>query len=138
MTIGFMAFTALVFYERVSPSVGKILFPWLLLFGVLSVTYWVFTDDLRPYAAVQFIPLVTLPVVIAMSSGPGTRWLWLTLSCYVLAKLLELNDQGLMELSGGQVSGHTLKHVAAAFGALMIAIKVRRGEFTRGINCTAA
>ena len=124
MTVAFMTFTALVFYERVNRSIGKAMFPWLILCGILSVAYWAFTDDLRPYVVVQFVPLISLPIIIWFSDGPGTRWLWLTLSCYLLAKLLELNDQTLMDLSEGQVSGHTLKHMISALGAVMIVIKL--------------
>ena len=128
MTLGFMAFTALVFYERVSRTMGKTMFPWLILLGLFSVIYWAVTDDLRPYAAVQFIPMLALPFVIWFTNGPGTNWLWLTLACYAIAKLLDVNDQAVMDLSAGLISGHTLKHMVAALGALMVASKVRCGE----------
>ena len=67
MTTAFMAFTALVFYERVSRSTGKVIFPWLIGMGLLSVIYWAVTDDLRLYAVVQFIPMLALPFVIGLS-----------------------------------------------------------------------
>jgi hypothetical protein len=36
---------------------------------------------------------------------------------YVLAKLFELGDATVFELTGHLVSGHTLKHLAAALAA---------------------
>ena len=124
MTIGFMAFTALVISERYSESLGRRAFPWLLLAGFLSVAYWGWLDDLRPYFVVQFGPMLILPVIIWRYSGPGTRWLWLTVAFYVVAKLLELSDQQAFQLTDEWVSGHTLKHLAAAVSASMMVVKV--------------
>jgi hypothetical protein len=128
MTVAFMAFTAVVIAERCSALLARRLFPWLLLAGVLSVIYWAWTDDLRPYFLIQFGPMLVLPVVIWRSSGSGTRWLWLTVAFYGAAKLLELGDDQILMLSEGLVSGHTLKHLAAAAGASMIVCKLRLGR----------
>jgi hypothetical protein len=125
MTIAFMTFTVIVIFERYNESLGKILFPLLLIAGILSVAYWVWQDDLRPYLAVQFGPMIILPFIIWRYSGSGTRWLWLTLLCYAAAKALEVYDQSLIEITQGSVSGHTLKHLVAATGALMMVTKFR-------------
>lgn len=132
MTIGFMAFTCLVVYERYSAALGRGLFPLFLAAGIASVGYWVWQDDLRPYFAVQFGPVLLLPLMIWRTEGPGTGWLWLTIAFYAAAKLLELSDQQALELSRGWVSGHTLKHLAAAAGACMIVAKFRRQTMTAG------
>ena len=50
-----------------------------------------------------------LPGALADALGPGDRWL------YALAKLLELDDHAVCDLTGQLVSGHSLKHVAAAW-----------------------
>ena len=125
MTIGFMAFTSLVVAERYSESLGRRLFPWLLIAGFLSVVFWGWQDDLRPYFLVQFGPMLILPVIIWRCSGPGTRWLWLMVACYFAAKVLELSDAQLLTYTEGLVSGHTLKHLAAAIGTAMIVVKVQ-------------
>jgi hypothetical protein len=39
---------------------------------------------------------------------------------YAVAKLLEANDHGVYELAVQLVSGHTLKHLAAALAALPV------------------
>jgi len=126
MTIAFMAFTAIVIFERYSEPLGKFLFPLLLVAGILSVVYWARQDDLRPYLAVQFGPMLILPFIIWRFSGPGTRWLWLTLLCYAAAKALEVYDQTFIDITQGWVSGHTLKHLVAAAGALMMVMKIKR------------
>ncbi|MDH3452555.1 MAG: alkaline phytoceramidase, partial [Gammaproteobacteria bacterium] len=81
--------------------------------------------DLRPYLLVQFGPMLVLPVIIWRCSGPGTRWLWFTVVFYLAAKLLELADHQALALTDGLVSGHTLKHLAAAAGACMIVAKIK-------------
>jgi phenylacetate-CoA ligase len=124
MTICFAAFTAVVVAERISLAIGRKLFPWLLCLGVASVLYWYWLDDLRPYLVVQFGPMLALPFVLWRCAGPGTVWLWLTLGFYLLAKGAELLDATIFELTQGIVSGHTLKHLAAAAGAFMVISKV--------------
>ena len=123
MAIAFMAFTSLVISERYSEILGRRLFPWLLTIGVLSVIYWHWQDDLRPYLVVQFVPMLLLPLIIWRFKGPGTRWLSLTFVFYVAAKLVEVFDQQLYALTESMVSGHTLKHLFAAMGVLMIVAK---------------
>jgi hypothetical protein len=123
MTIAFMAFTAIVVSERYDQSLGYKLFPWLLIAGILSVFYWDAVDDLRPYILVQFGPMLVLPLIVWNYNGPGTRWLWLTIAFYAMAKVLEIADRQILDITEGLVSGHTLKHLAAAAGALAMLLK---------------
>lgn len=123
MTVAFMAFTSLVLYERYSEAFGYKFFPWLLTIGVVSVLYWSWMDDLRPYLIVQFGPILILPLLIWRSRGPGTCWLWFSIMFYLVAKLLELSDYQVFDITEGRVSGHTLKHITAAGAALMIVTK---------------
>ncbi len=131
MTIAFMAFTAIVIFERCSESLGEILFPFLLIAGILSVIYWAWQGDLRPYLAIQFGPMLILPFIIWRYSGPGTRWLWLTLICYAISKIFEFQDLTLFELTRNTVSGHTLKHLVAVIGSLMMLMKFRQSEWNQ-------
>ncbi|QHE77973.1 hypothetical protein [Hydrogenophaga sp. PBL-H3] len=50
------------------------------------------------------------------------------IALYALAKLLELGDEAVFRATGEWVSGHSLKHVAAACAALPIFSAVRRRE----------
>ena len=45
------------------------------------------------------------------------RWLLTALAAYVGAKALETLDARVFDVTGGVVSGHTLKHLAAAVAA---------------------
>ena len=126
MTIAFMAFVAIVVGERVDVTLGSRLLPWLLFVGVASVAYWAWANDLRFYALVQFGPMVALPLLILRTRGPGTIWLWLTIACYALAKVLELGDIALLDWTWEAISSHSLKHLVAAVGAAMMVMKIRR------------
>jgi hypothetical protein len=127
MTISFAAYTMIVVGEHVDPGFAR---RWLwpaVAVGAASVGWWAFSGDLRPYALVQFGPLVLLPLLLwkVPSRLTATGWHWLVLASYVLAKLCELSDHALHDLIG--FSGHPLKHVAAAAGvaALVVAMRVR-------------
>jgi|TARA_B100000315_G_scaffold260913_1_gene327243 hypothetical protein len=123
MTIAFMSIFALMILERVNVRAGQYLFPLLLVVGVLSVFYWQHTEtlgrgDLRPYVWVQFFPTVAIPFMLWQLPPryTETRQLWWMIGWYILAKLLENFDEGVFELLSGAVSGHSLKHLAAAMG----------------------
>lgn len=134
MTVAFMAFTAIVISERYNQSFGFKIFPWLLVAGAASVFYWSLLDDLRPYILIQFGPILILPMVIWRFNGPGTRWLWFTIIFYAAAKVLEIADQPIFELTEGVVSGHTLKHLAAATGAFAMSLKTYHAESLDPVN----
>lgn len=132
MTIAFMAFTALVIGENIAERLGRRLLWPLLGGGVASVGYWVLTEDaghgdLRPYVLVQFLPMLLIPVILLWfpSRLQPDRYLWLMLLAYGLAKLLEWLDRPVFELLA-PVSGHSLKHLAAALGAYSFLLAVRR------------
>lgn len=123
MTFAFMAFMAAIVADRVQREFGlKILLPVLLVLGVASLLYWDWTEraghgDLRFYGLVQFLPMVLIPVICwlfpaaRMSRG---RYVVGIIAWYAIAKLFELPDRQIYDLLGNLVSGHTLKHLAAA------------------------
>jgi hypothetical protein len=123
MAITFMAFFAGMIAERIQVEAGVWLLGPLVVLGIGSVVNWHETDDLRLYAVVQFYPLVIIPVMLCLCRPRyrSAEYLWGALGWYVLAKILELHsvDHGLFAL-GQVVSGHTLKHLAAATGALWV------------------
>lgn len=126
MTVTFMAFLAILIGEQIDPEIGaRFLIP-LLAVGVLSVMYWWFTErqgsgDLRPYVIVQFLPIVLTPLLLLLFQSPLTRvsLLWGVLAAYAVAKLLEVLDGPVFNVTEA-VSGHSLKHVVAAFGAYLL------------------
>lgn len=139
MTVAFMALLALLLGERVL-NAHKQLTLWLLVaVGISAAIYWSWTEargqgDLRPYGLVQFLPLVLIPLILLLYPARYIRsaWLLYAFALYVLAKLFEHFDHEIY-LATGAVSGHTLKHLAAALAALCIiaAIPAARGEPAR-------
>ena len=83
--------------------------------------------DLRAYGLVQFYSLVAIAVMLWRQPARYTLGYlyWIALSFYGLAKLLELTDAPIFELTE-VVSGHTLKHVAAALSAAGFCISQSR------------
>ncbi|WP_223788219.1 ceramidase domain-containing protein [Marinicella meishanensis] len=122
MTVAFMAFFSVVLAEHVNAGLGKSLLWPLIILGFASIVYWQYSEsigagDLRWYGLVQFLPLLMIPVIFLAYPQKFTHshLLWWFLGMYVVAKLLEHFDQTIF--SGLQViSGHSLKHIAAAFG----------------------
>ena len=108
---------AVVIGDRVSAPAGRLLVLPLAVFGVVSVVWWDLTDDLRPYAVAQFLPLLLIPIMLALF--PGRRpvgALVVGVALYAVGKVFELGDAATLAL-GGLVSGHTVKHVLAAVAA---------------------
>jgi hypothetical protein len=117
--IVFMALLAAVIAERVTVSVGLTLFPVFEAVGVGSVLYWRSSElsghgDLRFYAAVQVysILILLLALLLPAKYTRGSDFA-VVVGFYVLAKILEETDRQVFAL-GHIVSGHTLKHLAAA------------------------
>ena len=107
--------------DRVSPAAGRALFLPLAVAGVVSVVWWDVTDDLRPYGLVQFLPIVLIPLMLALFPGRRPMAPLLTgVAIYAGSKLFEVGD-GVILAAGGIVSGHTVKHLLAATAAGFIA-----------------
>jgi hypothetical protein len=115
MALAFMALLAGAIGERVSAKAGAILLWPFVAVAVLSLLVWRWSGDLRLYGWVQFFPVVTLPLMFLLlpAKYTGTGY-WITAAAlYLLAKLLEYFDAGIYSFLH-VVSGHTLKHLAAA------------------------
>jgi hypothetical protein len=126
MSVAFMGFLAGLIAERISPRAGAWLLGPLVLLGMAGVGHWQLTEsrgagDLRFYALVQAFPLAALPyVALALPARYlPARGLLIALGWYVLAKVLECLDAEVYAV-GGVVSGHTLKHLAAAAGTYWV------------------
>lgn len=137
MAIAFMAITSATVADRIDAKAGN---GWLLLLllagGAASLIYWHWTEslgrgDLRLYALVQFYPMLALPVVIALFPRHRYtvgRYLVWVIAWYALSKVLEHFDGEVFELLGHTVSGHTLKHLAAAVATLAVLQMLRSGK----------
>lgn len=130
MTIAFMVLFAIIISEFISLREGKKLLYPLLGLGMFSVVYWVMKDDLRLYAFVQFYPMLVMPVILLSFKARFTlhSGYWYLLLCYALAKILEHYDHVIYEALGF-ISGHSLKHMVAAFGLyVLVRVYLKREE----------
>jgi predicted membrane channel-forming protein YqfA (hemolysin III family) len=132
LAVAFMALFATIVAERVDHRAGVMLFIPLVLLGAGSVVYWHVSEgwgqgDLRPYLLAQLYPLAAVPVILLLfrSRFTDTQDLVAALGCYVVAKGLEALDRQIFS-QGQIVSGHTLKHLAAALAPLFILHMVQR------------
>jgi hypothetical protein len=131
MTIGFMGLLTAVLAERSGLTLGRRVFVPLLAFGAGSVAYWYWSElrgagDLRPYALAQFGSLAVVLVLLLLYDArySGSRYLFAGVGAYAAAKLFEIADQEIFSF-GHLVSGHTLKHLAAAAGVGCVAAMLR-------------
>jgi hypothetical protein len=121
MALSFMAILSIIIEERVDAKAGsRLLWPFVAI-GVISLLLWRWTGDLRLYVWVQFFPCIVL-LVLLIRFPPlytGTFYWIVAGALYALAKLLELYDHAIY-LLGFNISGHTLKHLAAAAACFAI------------------
>jgi hypothetical protein len=128
MSIAFMAFCAAIIADRIDRQAGNWLMPILIGCGILSLLYWDWTEaqgrgDLRFYGFVQFFPLIAVPAVCWLFPEyryVASRYVVWMIGWYGLSKLLEHFDGEIFDLLGHAVSGHTLKHLAAALATLVV------------------
>ena len=132
MTIAFMALFSAIIGEYISIQSATKLFVPLLILGMASVIYWQVTElnghgDLRPYALVQFLPIVLIPLILCLfeSKRDNGKYIWGNIGAYAASKLMERFDAELYSVVG-LFSGHSLKHLSAAFGALIFYWALRR------------
>jgi len=126
MTIAFMSLIAAQLAERFGSRLGQALLAPLLAVGMGSVVYWIATErggagNVVPYLALQVYAVGALLLLAARhpsrySRGNDLYWIF---GAYLMAKVLEFFDQEVLAL-GHLVSGHALKHLAAAIAGLLV------------------
>ncbi len=121
MTLAFAAILAIVVEERVNARLGAILLWPALAIGLFSLLLWLWTDDLRLYFWVQFFPgiAVLLLFLLYPPKYTGTYYWIIAAGLYALAKVFEFSDDAIFS-AGHVLSGHTLKHLAAAAACFAI------------------
>ena len=120
MTVAFMGLLSAQVVDRVSVRAGLVLLVPMLLVGMASVVYWIATErmgagNVMPYGILQGYSVIVLLLMAVLHRSRYTRGndVYYIFGWYVLAKLLESFDGEVLSL-GHVVSGHSLKHVAAA------------------------
>ncbi len=124
MTFAFMAFfsTILTLHFPLQKQCLTILAS-LILIGIASVIYWNVTEnlgrgDLRPYAAVQFLPMVLIPAIVLLfnTNQYHVQYVGWIIGVYVIAKITEYFDGEIQNLIS--FSGHSIKHLTSAFAGI--------------------
>ena len=120
LAVTLMGLFAVAIVERIDLKAGLALLGPLVAIGIASVLLWSAGErrgqgDLRLYGLVQFYPMLAIPLMVLLFPSRYTRsWDLVTVAgLYGLAKLFEVLDARIFRVGGG-VSGHTLKHLAAA------------------------
>jgi hypothetical protein len=131
MVLPFAGLLGLAVADRVSERAGVVTGLAIMMLGPLSVVAWAATGNVLPWALVQFGGML-LVCVLALRRPCATALgasLGVVMAIYALAKLLELGDHPIYELTGGLLSGHSLKHLVAAFAAwpVISALHLARG-----------
>ena len=119
MTIAFGSLVSAIIVERLSLRIGLQLLPWLIAFSAASVFQWYWDElhghgDFRLYAGVQaYSALVLLLALLLPPRYSRSSDYAVIFGFYALAKIFEAADWMIFSV-GHIVSGHTLKHLAAA------------------------
>lgn len=128
--IAFMGFFTALLVEHVDGSARRIaerLLGPLVVLSAVAIWWWYRTGDLSLWVWVQAAPMLAVVLALTLLRGRYThrRYLAYALACYAAAKALEVADLQVMQWTGGLMSGHALKHIAAAAGVWCFYVMLR-------------
>ena len=131
MMISFMGLFSALLTENVPDIDERPALLIAILLGLSSVIYWHYTNDLRFYGFMQFAPLAAIPLILYLYKGRYTHrhYLLYGLLFYILAKVFEIADKFVFELTGQLFSGHTIKHLLAAAATYCIYLMLKKRHF---------
>ncbi len=128
MVLAFAGLLGLAALQAVSRRAGIALAAAALLLGPVTVQVWAVSGNLLPWGVLQIGGMALILGLAGLPPewpAPGLRIRWaLVIALYALAKLLELADHAVFDLTGQLVSGHSLKHVMASFAAWPVVLAV--------------
>lgn len=112
----------------------------LSLLGIASVVFWKISGNLTPYLVAQIGAIVLLAAALLLlpATWSGRGWMFAALAGYVVAFFCERFDAAIFAFTDCLVSGHTCKHLAAAFAFCFIIAMLRRQRRIRTAPETAA
>lgn len=128
MTVAFAGMIGLAISNRISDRAGQSAAYFMLVAGPISLWVWQACGNLLAWSLLQAGGMVVILVVALLSSVDRSLRIPLAgaIGWYGLSKVLELGDYQVYDLTQGIVSGHSLKHVAAAFAALPLILFMRK------------
>lgn len=122
MVIAFAGLLGLAVAGRISHRAGVAIAVAVLLLGPLSVWFWLASGNVLPWLGIQFGGMGLILWTSTMKPLPAAlavRW-GIVMVIYALAKGFEIYDCSIFELTQKQLSGHSMKHIVAAFAALPV------------------
>ena len=130
MTVAFAGLLGLAAADRASLRAGVILSGLTLALGSLSVWAWSMSDNVLPWLVLQFggmaliLWLATRQPIPNAKGALAIRW-GVVILIYAAAKVLELADHAVYDLTSQLISGHSLKHIVASFAAWPVVSALR-------------
>ncbi len=127
MTFAFAGLLGLAAAVRTSLRAGVVLSALVLALGALSVWSWTWTGNLLPWVVLQFggmVLILWLGTRQPLKGSLAIRW-GLVMLIYAVAKVLELADHAVYDLTSQLISGHSLKHIVASFAAWPVFVSLR-------------
>ena len=142
MVVSFAGVLGLAAAHKVSERAGWWTGWLVLVAGPFAVWWWTVSGNVAPYAVLQFGGMALLVLILfwrdeatgaapsgaasaatggttAATPSAGPNW-GLLIGAYALAKVFEAGDAQIWELTARLISGHTLKHLAAALVAVAV------------------
>jgi hypothetical protein len=135
MVIAFAGLLGVAVADKVSSRAGIAIAALVLAAGPLTVGVWADSGNLLPWVLLQgggMLLIALLAVRRPLKDSWGLQLLPVVIF-YAAAKLLELGDHQVFEWTGGMISGHSLKHIVAAFAAWPVIAAIYR-QRTRPVN----
>lgn len=117
MAVTFAGAIALAVAERVGPRPAATTLGLVLVMASISAWLPLTHGNVLPWVVVQFGGMALIVAMALRAPRPGALGVHLgaLIAIYALAKLFELGDEAVFHATGDAVSGHSLKHVTAAF-----------------------
>lgn len=128
MVIAFAGLLGVAVADRVSNRAGIATAAFVLASGPLTVGIWADSGNLLPWVLLQGggMFLIALLAVFRPLKGAWGLHLLPVVIFYAAAKLFEVGDHQVFEWTGGMISGHSLKHIVAAFAAWPVIAAIYR------------
>lgn len=125
MSLGFAILSANFLAERYDACKGRTPLFLLLGFSLYSVIHWYLGEmiglgDLRLYAITQFatIGIIATVLIINPQHRQLDRPYWILLIGYTIAKICEMLDPVIFEISQALLGGHVIKHMISGIALI--------------------
>ena len=134
MAVTFAGALSLAVAERLGQGPARVTLVVTFAAAVLSAVLPFTHANVLPWAVVQFggVALIAWAAAQRPAAGAIGVRIGALIAWYALAKALEWGDEAVFHATGELVSGHSLKHIAAALAALPVLGCVRRQPFSGG------